>query len=88
MAAALSAVRRKNKKQSYCLGEPEVTLSERVPVAADCIKIGEVDRLTHRWYANCLDSVCDQSDLTADKDHVGPVLAASLGVSGPLVSCR
>ena len=57
MAAALSAVRRKNKKQSYCLGEPEVTLSERVPPAADCIKNGEVERLTHRWYANCPDSV-------------------------------
>ena len=57
MAAAHSAVRRKNKKQSYCPGEPEVTLSERVPPAADCIKNGEVERLTHRWYANCPDSV-------------------------------
>ena len=47
MAAALIAVRH-NRKKSAHLGEPEVNLCEKVPTVDECIKVGNVERLTHR----------------------------------------
>ena len=47
MAAALIAVRH-NRKKSAHLGEPEVKLCEKVPTVDECIKVGNVERLTHR----------------------------------------
>ena len=47
MVAALIAVRH-NRKKSAHLGEPEVNLCEKVPTVDECIKVGNVERLTHR----------------------------------------
>ena len=75
MAAALIAVRH-NRKKSAHLGEPEVNLCEKVPTVDECIKVGNVERLTHRLSCGtlppccgrlqrCLDSVCPLLTRTA-----------------------
>ena len=77
MAAALVAVRHSRKKSAH-LGDPEVKLCEKVPTVDECIKVGNVERLTHRLSCGtlplppccgrlqrCLDSVCPPLTRTA-----------------------